>query len=173
MNVMLIGARASGKTTLARIIANALWRKAVDMDEVVLAQFAEASIAEVWRLHGESEWRQAEANVIVELLKGDEQVIAAGGGAPLVPSVQEAIDQSRRDSRLRVIYLACDASELRRRLTELPGDRPSLTGRNAADEIEVVLAQRDPMYRMMADVVLDVSHLGERDAADYLIRNHF
>lgn len=173
MNVMLIGARASGKTTLARIIANALWRQAVDMDEAVLAQFAEDSIAEAWRVHGESEWRRAEARVIVELLKGDDQVIAAGGGAPLVPAVQEAIDRARQDGRLKVIYLACDASELRRRLTEQPGDRPSLTGRNAADEIEVVLAQRDPIYRMIADVVLDVSHLGERDAADYLIRNHF
>lgn len=173
MNIMLIGARASGKSTLARIIADALWRKFIDMDQVVLAQFAEESISEVWRVHGEPAWRDAEGRVITELLKADEQIIAAGGGAPLVPAVQQAMDAARAAGRLKVVYLACDAVELRRRLSTQVGDRPSLTGRPPSEEIEIVLAQRDPIYRMVADVVLDVSRLGERDAADYLIRSHF
>jgi shikimate kinase len=173
MNVMLIGARASGKSTLARVVANALWRKAVDMDDLVLAQFAEPTISEVWRVHGEPAWREAEATATAELLRADDQIIAAGGGAPLIPAVQEVIAQARAIGQLRVIYLACDAAELRRRLEAEPGDRPPLIGRDPAEELEVVLAQRDPVYRMIADVILDVSHLGERDAADYLLRNHF
>lgn len=173
MNVMLIGARASGKSTLARVIASALWRQAVDMDDLVLAQFAESTISEVWRVLGETAWREAETTVMEEVLKGDEQIIAAGGGAPLIPAVQECIAAAREAGALKVIYLACEAGELRRRLLAEPGDRPPLIGRDPAEELEVVLAQRDPVYRMIADVVLDVSHLSERDAADYLIRNYF
>lgn len=173
MNVMLIGARAAGKTTLARIIGHALSRHAVDMDDLVLAQFAEETIAEVWQSHGESAWREAEAQVIVEVLKGVDQVIAVGGGAPLVAAVEAAVQTAQRAGRVKVVYLFCDPGELRRRLTEQPGDRPSLTGRDSSEEIELVLSQRDPVYRAMADAVVDVSRLSERDAADYLIRNYF
>ncbi len=173
MNVMFIGARAAGKTTLARIIGLALSRQVVDMDELVLAQFEEESIAHVWRSHGERAWREAEARVIGEVLKGEDQVIAVGGGAPLIPEVESAIEAAQRAGRVKVIYLYCDPVELRRRLMERPGDRPSLTGRNSTDEIELVLAQRDPVYRALADAIVDVSYLGERDAADVLIRDHF
>jgi len=173
MNVMFIGARAAGKTTLARIIGLALSRQVVDMDELVLAQFEEESIAHVWRSHGERAWRDAEARVIDEVLKGEDQVIAAGGGAPLVPAVQSAIEAAQQAGRVKVIYLYCDPGELKRRLAEQPGDRPSLTGRDSVDEIELVLAVRDPVYRALTNTVVDVSHLGERDAADLLIRDHF
>ena len=173
MNVILIGARASGKTTLARIIGSALSRPAVDVDELALAQFEEESVSQVWRLRGQNAWREAEARVIVHVLKGEDQVIALGGGAPLVPAVEAAIQAARQAGRAKVIYLYCSPGELRRRLHAQPGDRPSLTGRDATEEIELVLSYRDPVYRTLADEVVDVSHLGERDAADILIRTYF
>lgn len=173
MNVMFIGARAAGKTTLARIIGLALSRQVVDMDELALAQFEEESVAQVWHSHGERAWREAEARVIDEVLKGEDQVIALGGGAPLVPAVEAAIQAAQQDGRVKVIYLFCSPGELKRRLAEQPGDRPSLAGRDSADEIELVLSQRDPVYRALANAVVDVSRLGERDAADVLIRAHF
>lgn len=170
MNIILIGCRGSGKSTLAKIIASALWRKAVDMDDLVLARFTEPRVSDVWRVHGENAWRAAEAEVMRQLLAGDDQVIAAGGGAPTVAEVQAMLTEARKSGRARVIYLQCEPRILRERLAAAPGDRPSLTGVDALDEIEAVAAARDGVYRSCADFTIDVSRLTARDAADYLMR---
>lgn len=170
MNIILIGCRGSGKSTLAKMIASALWRKAVDMDDLVLARFGEGRVSDVWNVHGEGAWRDAETEVMRELLAGDEQVIAAGGGAPTVAEIRAMLAEARRDGRARVIYLQCEPRILRERLAAAPGDRPSLTGADPHEEIESVAAARDGAYRQCADFTVDVSRLSAREAADYLMR---
>jgi len=173
MNVILIGPRGSGKSTLARLIASALWRQAVDMDELVLARFDETTVADVWKNRGESAWRAAEIEVMREVLAGDEQVIAAGGGAPTIEAIQTMLAEAREAGRAKVVYLQCDPGVLRERLSRDGGDRPSLTGGDPIAEIEQVVATRDDLYRRAADVTLDVTQLSPREAADYLMRTHF
>ena len=73
----------------------------------------------------------------------------------MIESARAVIDEACRSGRARVVYLACSVEELRRRLEQEPGDRPSLTGDDPMDEIASVLAEREPVYRQMADVVLE------------------
>ena len=56
-----------------------------------------------------------------------------------------------------MIYLACPASDLRRRLEDDLGDRPSLTGAGSLDELEEVLRAREPIYRRLADVIVQAA----------------
>ena len=56
-----------------------------------------------------------------------------------------------------MIYLACPASDLRRRLERNLGDRPSLTGAGSLDELEEVLRVREPTYRRLADVIVQAA----------------
>ena len=156
-NILLIGARGSGKTTLGRQLARRLDRPFIDLDDVTLERLGAASVAEVWSAQGEGAWREAEAATLVDLLRDGGQVVALGGGTPMVPSARRAIERAREDGRGHVVYLACPAAELARRLRGDPGDRPSLTGRDPAAEITQVLAERESTYRALADLVVDTA----------------
>jgi shikimate kinase len=99
-------------------------------------------------------------------------VLALGGGTPTAPGAADLLrdHQSRRATTL--VYLRASADELRRRLSlHGPGaNRPSLTGAGALDEIEQVLARRDPLYASLADSIIDVAGKSQDQCADELVR---
>src|SRR3954454_7523729 len=82
MNIVLIGYRGTGKTTIGRKLADKLWREFVDMD-VLLVERAGKTIKEIFESEGEEGFRDRESAVVWELAARDELVIAAGGGAVL------------------------------------------------------------------------------------------
>ncbi len=171
MNVILIGLRGSGKTEVGRRLAARLGRKFVDLDDRVLATFEEASVREVWATHGESAWRVAEGRVVGEILAATNQVIALGGGTPMVPDARDRIESGRRDGSARVFYLSCDVRELARRLAGDAGDRPSLTGADPSQEVDAVLVRRDGTFRALADHVLDVTGTTPDEIAESLLKS--
>jgi shikimate kinase len=85
------------------------------------------------------------------------------------PGAREAVEQS--DAKR--IYLYCEAPVLAARIeadAATAANRPSLTGQGGGlAEIEAVLAERDPVYRAVADEVFDVTHLNVEDGVRYLI----
>lgn len=169
MNTLLIGARSSGKTTLGRAIVSALHLTFIDLDEQTLATFEETTVRQVWAAHGETAWRAAETRALQRVLESDDQIIALGGGTPMIASAQARIAQERRAGRTLCVYLHCDAAELAKRLAETEGDRPSLTGASLSEEIAGVLSEREPTYRALADAVLDVTALSIDDAVRALL----
>ena len=166
MNVLLIGLRGSGKSTIGCELAGRLNRPFVDLDERVLATFAEASVSEVWSAHGEAAWREAEASSLEAVLRGADQVIALGGGTPMIADARRRIESCQRAGEARVVYLQCDVRELARRLTRDVGDRPSLTGEDPIDEIRTVLEARETTYQELADFVCDVTDATPEVAAE-------
>ena len=170
MNIVLLGYRGSGKTTVGKKLAMQLWKDFVDTDDLVRKRFNGASIADIWQQHGEPAFREAECAVVAELMEKPDQVIALGGGSVMQPAAREAIEQATDAVR---IYLQCDPPVLLQRLeadAATRADRPSLTnGGDTLSEIETVLAERDPVYRAVADHVLDVTRLQPDDAARHLI----
>jgi shikimate kinase len=151
--IVLIGPRASGKTSLGQALARRLRRRFIDLDALVLEHLGAATVTEAWRRGGESAWRAAEAAVLEKALEHPEGVVALGGGTPMIPAGRRRLERLRREGRIRVVYLECPVAELTGRLRGEPGDRPSLTGADPAAEIEAVLADREATYRALADVV--------------------
>jgi shikimate kinase len=164
VNVLLMGLRGSGKTTIGRLLAEALDLDFIDLDEHVLGGFAEDTVAEVWASRGEPAWREAEAGELDRALDGDGRVIALGGGTPMIETAAARIVAERRAGRAVTVYLRCDPLELARRMTRDPGDRPPLRGADAVEEIGDVLADREPAYRRLADVEHDVTATTPRQA---------
>jgi shikimate kinase len=159
MDVLLIGPRGAGKTTVGRSLAAHLQRPFLDLDELVLDQLDASSVRDVFATRGESAWRHAEGAVCAHLLaplRTDRaRVIALGGGTPMVEQARKAIESARRDGSGVVAYLACPPDVLIARLRLNAGDRPRLTTKPVEEEVRDILAARESTYRALADIVLD------------------
>jgi shikimate kinase len=151
--VCLIGYRASGKTTLAPLLASALGWRWHDCDRELEARAGE-SIAALLARAGEPAFRQAELACLADLLAGDQPLVLATGGGVVLRPENRACLASRGGL---VVYLAADAALLQQRLQRSAGGRPSLTGAGVAEEVPALLAVREPLYRACAQLVVDAS----------------
>lgn len=156
--LLLIGLRASGKSTIGRLLAQRCAAPFTDLDDEVLRALGAPTVADAWRIAGEPAFRRAETDALRALLElaDGPRVIALGGGTPAAPGAAELIRDAQARGRATVVYLRADAQTLRARLAQGAGpNRPSLTGADPLDEIDEVLAQRDPLYRRIADAVIE------------------
>lgn len=157
MHLLLIGLRGSGKSTLGWALAQALKRPFVDLDHRTPHVLGCSSVAEAWQTHGEPAFRHAETVALAAALTETVQIIALGGGTPTAPMAADLIADERQHGRARVIYLRGTPATLRARLaTAENSDRPSLTAAGTLAEIDAVHAARDPLYRSLADAVVEI-----------------
>jgi shikimate kinase len=152
MSLTLIGYRATGKTTLAKLLAERLGWQWIDAD-VEIERRAGKTIAAIFADDGEPAFRDLEAQVIADLCRRDRLVIAAGGGASLRA-------ENRRAMRAAgpVLWLTAKPETILSRMNAdatTAARRPSLTGKSPLEEIVEVLTLREPIYREAADKVLD------------------
>jgi shikimate kinase len=143
--VLLIGARASGKTSLGRALAAKLGWHFIDADEE-LERRSQRSIAS-WIAEDEIGFRHAERDLLPELMALPRHVVGLGGGVVESPtSVQRLVMASR------VVFLDCPVKVLVQRQEKEP--RPPLSDLPLADEIDHLLACRLPFYQECADLTL-------------------
>ena len=152
MNLILIGYRATGKTTLARLLAERLGWSWIDAD-VEIERRAGKPIARMFAEEGEPAFRDLEAQVIADLCRHDALVVAAGGGAPLR-------EESRRAMRSggTVIWLTARPETILARMAHdatTAGRRPNLTDKDPLEEVLHLLQKRTPVYREAAHLEID------------------
>lgn len=171
MNFLLLGLRASGKTTLGPRLAAAVGWPFVDLDPLAAGALNTASPADAIAAHGIEAFRRAEAASLRVLLDRDRHVIALGGGTPTAPGVADLLT-SHRDSRLaRLAYLRASPETLRARLEAHGTDtRPALTIHGTLDEIPILFQARDTLYRTLATATIGIDTLTETQALHELER---
>lgn len=175
MNIILMGYRGSGKTSIGKKIADQTWKDFADTDTEVCKRFGNRSIADIWETDGEPAFRAAEVEVTKDLMARDNHVIGLGGGTVMQEAAREAVKNAADAKR---IYLACKPAVLSERIAADAAShltRPALAGgKDAADveEITAVLAERGPVYEELADVTFDVSYVDLAQAVAYLTRHH-
>lgn len=145
MNLVLIGYRGTGKSTVGRMLADRLGRELVSTDKEIIRR-AGRSVPEIVKEHGWEYFRDLESDVCRDLVGRDNLVIDTGGGAILR---QQNVDLFKRNGTL--VWLTASADTITQRIG---GDtqRPSLTGtKSFIEEIRDVLQERTPKYQAAAD----------------------
>lgn len=153
--VTLIGYRGSGKSAVAAALAERLGCPWCDADEI-LEEEVGMSIAELVAEQGESAFRDTEAAILDRLLDQATGILATGGGVIL----REANRLALRSGGRPVIWLSAPAEVLRGRLADDPSTahrRPALGGGDVLDEVAAAVVHREPLYREIADGVIDTA----------------
>lgn len=147
-NLFLVGLMGAGKTTVGRTLARRLGRDFHDSDHEI-EQRTGVRVPVIFEIEGEAGFRKREVEAIDRLTLLPNVIIATGGGAVLDPRNREHLK-----SRGTVIYLHAQPAELAKRLGR-DRSRPLLQGVNPRVRLEELYAQRDPLYREVADLVID------------------
>ena len=163
MNIVLIGMRGSGKTTVGRILATKLEREFVEMDRLI-SQRAGLSIPEIVERYGWTKFRELEEEVTGEVARLENIVNAAGGG---VVTREKNIKELKRNGVL--VWLKASADLLVRRIGQ-DGNRPPLvSGRTQQEDMEITFAEREPLYQKAADLVIDTENKTPEEVAWVII----
>ena len=144
-NLILIGLPGCGKTTVGNQVAAALGRPFVDVDEEIV-RTAGVSIPALFEKYGEAGFRDRETAACRRVALQDGQVIACGGGAVLRPENMEALSASGT-----VVFLDRPASDIVAGVDTQ--SRPLL--QEGAERVYRLAAERDPLYRRYADLILE------------------
>ncbi|MBN1905459.1 MAG: shikimate kinase [Deltaproteobacteria bacterium] len=166
MNIVLIGYRCSGKTSVGKLIAHKLGRGFVDTDDLIMEK-AGCSINEMVKEKGWPYFRDMEKAVIKEVSEQDNLVIATGGGA-----VIKDINMENLKANGFIIWLDANIDSVKRRLkgdNRSTENRPSLTGNNPVDETAEVMEKRGPLYSKACNMKVDTSKMNINDVADMVI----
>lgn len=157
-HIVLMGLRASGKSTLALLLAERANLPCTDLDHETLKLLNQPSTSRAWTTLGQIAFREAEFTALNNTLSLPTRVIALGGGTPTAPGAEKLLRNARAQQHVLLVYLRYPADTLRARLAAHPAqlaDRPAIQGASPLDEIPVLLAQRDPLYSDLADLILE------------------
>jgi 3-dehydroquinate synthase len=147
-NIFLVGLMGAGKTTIGRLLARRLNMAFIDSDHEIEARTG-ASIPWIFEIEGEASFRRREADVIRELTAQSGIVLATGGGAVLDPASRALLAE-----RGTVVYLRASVNSILQR-TAHDRNRPLLQTADPRKKLEDLTAQREPLYREIADLVID------------------
>jgi shikimate dehydrogenase len=163
-SVALIGFMGVGKSSIGRVLAKKLDKPFVDVDKRIEKK-AGKSIAHIFAEDGEPAFRELERAATAEVARQARQVIACGGGVVLNKSNTDALKKN-----CVLVYLKASEGAVRKRVSSARGKRPLLANTKGAKSIEVLMAERRPLYEGAADITLDTSKVGIEAAASELIK---
>lgn len=147
-NLILVGPMGAGKSTIGRLLAKELHLTFKDSDKEIEVRTG-ADIPWIFDVEGEAGFREREQAVLADLCREDGLVLATGGGAVLRAENRAALHAGGR-----VIYLHTSVEQQLER-TARDRNRPLLRTANPGQVLRELLATRDPLYREIADVVIE------------------
>lgn len=147
MNIYLIGFMGSGKSTIGKLLSKKLNMPFIDIDTTI-EQTQGKIVSEIFSEMGEQKFRELEKEIITELAKNNNQVVALGGGAPCFFDNMELLNRNGI-----TIYLKMSPTAIYERLLQLPpkarASRPLIankTDKELFTFIASTIEKREPFY---------------------------
>tara|TARA_B100000315_G_scaffold157956_1_gene146607 strand:- start:4075 stop:4575 length:501 start_codon:yes stop_codon:yes gene_type:complete len=165
MNIVLIGYRGTGKSTVGRVLAKKLKRLLITLDELIVKK-AGMSIPEIVEKQGWDFFRDLESEVVKEASNIGNCIIDCGGGVILRDENVKNLKQIGK-----CFLLKADIDTI---ISRIEGDanRPTLKeGMSFREEQEKVLKEREAKYKAAADVKIDTSVLSVDKAVEKILEN--
>jgi shikimate kinase len=164
--ISLIGYRGSGKSSVAPLLAERLGWEWADADREI-ELLTGKTIRQIFEIQGEFKFRDIESVVISNLAFRANVVISTGGGAVLNPENRQRLREAGP-----VVWLQASLPTLWQRIQSDPqsaASRPSLTDKDPLTEIEMLLAEREPLYAAAATVVVNTDGLSVERIVDEIL----
>lgn len=157
-NLYLIGPMGAGKSTVGRRLARALGLRFVDLDQVIESESG-SSIPLLFELQGETAFRERESAALARVTELDGIVLATGGGSVLAETNRQQLA-----ARGFVLYLEAPIELQLERLAR-DHSRPLLRAPDRAQRLRDLAAQRNPIYRQLADLTIPADRSGPGSTA--------
>ncbi len=161
-NLILVGPMGAGKSTIGRLLAKELKLQFKDSDKEIEHRTG-ADIPWIFDVEGEQGFRGREQLMIAELCELSGVVIATGGGVVLRPENRKALSAGGR-----VVYLHASVEQQLDR-TSRDRNRPLLRNSDPAKVLGSLMEIRDPLYREIADVVVETDERPPRMVVQEII----
>ena len=159
--IILIGMMGAGKTTIGKSLANYLDKVFIDSDQEIQKRTG-VTIPVIFEIEGETGFRKREADMLQELIKIDNIVLATGGGIILNEENRKLLKQKGT-----IVYLRATVNDLLNR-TQHDKNRPLLQITNLQAKLTELYDQRDPIYRELAHIVIESGNLNAHQMVKYI-----
>ena len=159
--IILIGMMGAGKTTIGKSLANYLDKTFIDSDHEIQKRTG-VKIPVIFEIEGEVGFRKREADMLRELLKINNIVLATGGGIIINEENRKLLKQKGT-----IIYLRATVNDLLHR-TRHDKNRPLLQTTDLQVKLTELYDQRDPIYRELAHIVVESGNISAHQMVKYL-----
>jgi shikimate kinase len=147
-NIFLIGLMGAGKTSVGKTLARRLHKAFFDTDHEI-ERATGVKIPVIFEIEGEAGFRTREARLLADLVQRRNIVLATGGGVVLAERNRQLLTENGT-----VVYLRASVEDLWER-TRHDKNRPLLRTENPVATLNAFFVQRDPLYREVADLIVD------------------
>jgi shikimate kinase len=162
-SIFLVGPMGSGKSAVGRSLARALDMPFYDSDAEVERRTG-VDIPYIFEMEGEAGFREREREAVATLAALPRIVLATGGGAVLLPENRRALAEGGW-----VVYLETSVEQQVQRVSQ-GRHRPLLSNVDPPTRLGELMAVRDPLYRSIADFIVNTDGRRVKAVADDIMR---
>jgi shikimate kinase len=163
-SIVLIGFMGTGKSLVGKVLEQKTGFRRFDTDEIISSKL-KMPIEEIFSTHGEEYFRDLETETLRSLSGEEPAVVVTGGGIVLRGENVDLLKQMGT-----VVWLDADEATLRARIHRL-SDRPLLRTANPGATLSELLAAREPLYRKVGDLRVDISQKNPEEIAEVILKN--
>lgn len=161
-NIVLIGFMGSGKTSVAKKLAEVSAYKLVDTDKLI-EEKENKKISDIFSDNDEKYFRDIESQVLLKLQSNFNLVISTGGGIVLREANRDVLKKLGK-----VVYLRVTPETVVKRLQH-DTSRPLLMGDDKHQKVKEIMDYREPIYQDAADIIIDTDNLSKKEIAEKIL----